>query len=98
MAKTMAFCEQCSKSFYRSRSTKKTCSDACRKARSRGIDPVPYWQIDTTADKYIDFLETVFMNQPALGVNLRRIREKWGKNAMYASIEAIMLAQGGNNA
>lgn len=90
----LAFCEQCEKAFYRKRSTKITCSDSCRKQKSRGIEPEPYWHIDPVADRYTDFLETVFLEQPQLGIQLRRIRDKWGKNAMFAAIEAVMLSKG----
>lgn len=41
-------CQQCKRDFYSIRPHKKTCSDVCRKAKSRAEKNRPAWKCDTS--------------------------------------------------
>lgn len=88
----LATCVQCQRVFWRKRNTKTTCSDKCRKSKSRNNDPVPYWKIDDQIDRYIDFMALVIDQRPQLYRRLNQIRDRYGQNAMLAAIDTIHIA------
>lgn len=90
-------CEQCYRYSYRQRSTKTTCCGKCRTNKSRGKEPRPYWEIDTKADKYEDFLQTALQHNPRLATRLQEIKSRYGRNAMLATIDTISLSHTGNS-
>lgn len=92
MSSQFAFCEQCDKGFWRQRSTKTTCSAACKQKKHRGIEPVPYWRINTTADRYEDFLALALEKEPKLATRLSEIKSRYGRNAMIAAIDVLHIA------
>lgn len=83
------FCSQCGRFGFRSRNTKDTCSHACRKKKSRGVPYRAYWEIDTTQDRYEDFLQTALKGNDRLFTRLQQIKDRYGRNAMLATIDAI---------
>lgn len=89
-------CSQCNRYSYRQRKTKDTCSGKCRTAKARGIEPKPYWEIDTTIDRYEQFMATALDQQPRLATRLQQIKERYGRNAMLAAIDAISIAVTGD--
>jgi len=92
----LATCVQCNRVFWRSRNTKTTCSDKCRKAKSRGNDAFPYWKIDNEIDRYTDFMELIIDQRPKLFIRLQQIRDRYGRNAMLAAIDTIHIALTGD--
>lgn len=90
-------CVQCSRYGYRQRSTKTTCCDKCRKDKSLGKEPIPYWEIDTMTDRYEDFLQTALKNNARLATRLQEIKSRYGRNAMLATIDTISLSHTSNS-
>jgi len=81
-------CEQCGKWFFYARKTRKTCSDACRKAASRG--DVPTDKNPHMLFGHEQFAAAIAANNPRAFKSLEKLKAKYGHKALEMCLDVLM--------
>ena len=89
----VGFCQQCGKVF-RGRSDKLYCGATCRKRAARGMEPQNWWESEEydESKRYERIAEQIAQDVPEVYDDLRSIREKYGRRAMFAAMDLLATA------